>query len=80
MPSAFGSATFPSGHKKERLSTGRGWLLSSGVHTKVCTLNILDFQLETAMPSSKKPSMTIIIIIAIINVGKTMHFSPFSQN
>lgn len=41
---------------------------------------ILDFQLETAMPSSKKPSMTINSIIAVIDMGKTIYFSLISQN
>lgn len=32
------------------------------------------------MPSSKESSVTIISIITIINMGKTMYFSSFSQN
>lgn len=32
------------------------------------------------MPSSKESSVTVIIFITIINMGKTMYFSSFSQN
>lgn len=41
---------------------------------------IPDFQLDTAMPSSRKPSVTIVIAIAIIDMGKQSIFPSFSQN